>query len=88
MESTATIAKIRTFLERYFPSAELKNDEDFFALGLVNSLFAMQLVLFVEKESGIALDNEELNIENFNSIDAIAKLINQKTASTTKHDLP
>ncbi len=72
--------KIRTFLSKYFQNVELQDDQDFFALGFVNSLFAMQLVLFVEQEFGISIANEDLDIENFRSINAIARLIRRQTA--------
>lgn len=72
-----TRGKIRVFLDRFF-QAEIKDDQDFFALGLVNSLFAMQLVLFVEKEFSIAVNDDDLDIDNFRTINAIARLIENK----------
>ncbi len=72
--------KIRTFLAGFITNVALQDDQDIFALGFVNSLFAMQLVLFVEKEFGLTVENEDLNIDNFRSINAITQLIEQKTA--------
>lgn len=73
--------KVRAFIARFFKNVDLQDDQDFFALGFVNSLFAMQLVLFVEKEFGFTVTNEDLRIDNFKSIDAIAHLIEQKITS-------
>lgn len=73
-------SKIRTFLAGFITNVTLQDTQDIFALGFVNSLFAMQLVLFVEKEFGITVENEDLNIDNFRSISAITQLIGQKTA--------
>lgn len=67
--------KITNFLKKFFPAVELSDDQDIFALGFVNSLFAMQLVLFVEKEFSITIENEELDIDNFRSIQAISELV-------------
>lgn len=75
-----TKIKIRSFLAGFFNSADVQDEQDFFALGFVNSLFAMQLVLFVEKEFGIAVENEDLNIDNFKSVNAIAQLVELKSA--------
>jgi methoxymalonate biosynthesis acyl carrier protein len=76
--------KIKAFLGKYFKNLELQDDQDFFALGFVNSLFAMQLVLFVEKELGIPVSNEDLDIDNFRSINAITALVQRKkTVETT-----
>ncbi|MGO9958822.1 MAG: acyl carrier protein [Solirubrobacteraceae bacterium] len=67
--------QIRSFILGRFPNAELADDQDIFELGYVNSLFAMELVLFVEKRFGIAIPNEELDIANFRTIAAVAELI-------------
>jgi methoxymalonate biosynthesis acyl carrier protein len=73
-------AKIKEFLSQFFSNYKLQNDEDIFALGFVNSLFAMQLVLFIEKELQVTIDNEDLDIENFRTINAMASLVERKTA--------
>ena len=72
-------ARIRTFLARFFQNHELKDDEDIFSLGFVNSMFAMQLVLFVEKEFQITIEDEDLDFENFRTIDALDQLVQRKT---------
>ena len=73
--------KIKTFLSKYFKNRDLRDDEDIFALGFVNSLLAIQLVMFVEKEFGVAVEDEDLDLDNFRSVDAIAQLIERKTAA-------
>lgn len=69
---------IRGFLKKHFRSYEIKNDENIFELGFVNSLFAMQLVMFIEKEFEITIGNEDLDLKNFSSIDLIAELVKRK----------
>ena len=71
-------AKIRDFLAQRMRGYALRDDEDIFALGFVNSMFALQLVMFVEKEFGAAVEDEDLDIANFNSVDAIAALVARK----------
>jgi methoxymalonate biosynthesis acyl carrier protein len=78
MTSAEIETKLRRFLAKYFRKHELQNDEDMFALGFVNSLFAMQLVMFLEKEFGIRIETKDLDIENFRSINNIIKLIETK----------
>ncbi len=73
-------ATIRAFLAKYFPGVELTDDQDIFELGFINSLFAMQLVLFVEKEFHLSIEGDELDIDHFRSIGAITDLIQRKTA--------
>jgi methoxymalonate biosynthesis acyl carrier protein len=78
MSITEIRLAVNTFLSSHLRSQELASDQDIFALGLVNSLFAMQLVNFVEREFGITVENEDLEIANFNTIDAIASLVQRK----------
>ncbi|BDA68751.1 putative D-alanyl carrier protein [Calothrix sp. PCC 7716] len=73
-------ARIKTFLSKFFGNHDLQLDEDIFSLGFVNSMFAMQLVLFIEQEFQIAIENEDLEFENFRTINSIANLIERKTA--------
>jgi methoxymalonate biosynthesis acyl carrier protein len=73
-----TQGKIKTFLSRFFKNHDLKPDEDIFALGFVNSLLAMQLVAFVEKEFGVAVGDEDLDLDNFRTINSIAALVAKK----------
>ena len=72
---------IRAFLGKHIQNYDLKNDEDIFSLGVVNSLFAMQLVLFVEQSYQITIENEDLDIDNFRTINALSSLIQQKLAT-------
>ena len=57
----------------------IMNDTDnIFEMGFVDSMFAMQLVSFVESEFDIKIDNEDLDISNFNSVHNIAMFIEMK----------
>jgi acyl carrier protein len=49
-------------------------------MGFVNSLFAMQLVLFVEKEFDVRVENDDLDLENFRSANAIVRFVERKQA--------
>jgi len=84
METTIQ-AEIRHFLAKFFQNIELEDEQDIFALGFVNSLFAMQLVLFVEKEFGLEVEDEDLDIDNFRSIQAITALVQRKTVPSGRH---
>jgi methoxymalonate biosynthesis acyl carrier protein len=74
-------AKTTAFMSRHFRGRTPSEDDDIFALGFVNSLFALQLVNFVEKEFQLAVDNEDLDIANFRSINAVAELVRRKAGA-------
>ena len=76
-----TEIRIKNFLSKFFGSHDLQPDEDIFSLGFVNSMFAIQLVLFVEREFQIAIENEDLELENFRTINSIANLVESKTTN-------
>lgn len=78
MENTEIKEKVRKFIGRFFRNQELADDEDIFEKGFVNSLFSMQLVMFVEKEFDVVIENEDLDLDNFKSIDSISELIESK----------
>lgn len=75
----AAKSKIKNFLSQYFGNHQLQDDEDIFTLGFVNSMFAMQLVLFIEKEFNVTIENEDLDFDNFRTIEAMNRLIQSKT---------
>lgn len=58
--------------------ALFKDDDNIFELGFVDSLFALELVSFVEKEFGIEVNDEDLNLSNFSSVSAIDALLRRK----------
>lgn len=70
--------KIHAFLKRFFRKRDICDDEDIFTLGFVNSLFAMQLVMFLEKEFSLKVDNKDLDLNNFRTINSMVRLIEQK----------
>jgi acyl carrier protein len=68
-------ARIQSFIQARFPQAEITLDQDIFAMGFINSLFAMELVMFIEKTFGRSVPNDELRIDNFRTVEAMAALI-------------
>ncbi|MFI0421266.1 acyl carrier protein [Spongiactinospora rosea] len=73
-------AKVREFLRGYIADHEFADDEDIFASGYANSLFVMQLIYMVEREFQITVGDEDLEFDNFRSIDAVARLVTAKSA--------
>ncbi|MCP4220472.1 MAG: acyl carrier protein [bacterium] len=74
--------KIRKFIESnlvvFEDESEFNDSDNIFEMGFVNSLFAMKLVTYIEQEFGIEVDNDDLEISNFSSVDRIAEFIGAK----------
>lgn len=80
MESENRI-KIRNFIVEKFPGIDFADGDDIFALGFATSLFAMQLVMFVERSFGLEISNEDLEMSNFRSVDALVALVERSLAA-------
>ncbi|HEY3757279.1 MAG TPA: phosphopantetheine-binding protein [Opitutaceae bacterium] len=72
---------IRQFIHSAINLDGVKDDDNLFAAGIVNSLFAVQLTTFVETRFGLELGMEDLDIENFKSIAATAAFVARKAAA-------
>ncbi|HET9138360.1 acyl carrier protein [Actinophytocola sp.] len=83
MSDTAR-ADLRRFITAKYPAIELTDDQDIFALGFVNSLFAMELVMFVEKTFGTQIPNDELRLDHFRSVNAMVQLVHRLNAPTSQ----
>lgn len=79
-----TKIKVKKFIETHINGQTFDDESDIFQLGYVNSLFAMQLVNFVEKEFNIKVENEELNINNFNCVNNLIAYVNSKLGQNVK----
>ena len=79
MEQEVTV-KIRSFLQQSLQSNDLTDGYDIFGSGLANSLFALQLVCFIEKEFCCTVENSDLKLDNFRSIAALRALVLSKRA--------
>ena len=56
----------------------LEDSVDVFSTGIVNSLAAIQLITFVEKNFRIKVNLDDLDKGNFSSITAICNFLNRK----------
>ena len=70
--------KVNEYLSTILRNRSFKDDDNIFETGAINSLFAMQLVLFLEKEFEIEVNNEELSIDNFLTVEKIAEYVELK----------
>ena len=59
---------------------DVPEDEPIIENGVLTSLQTVELVMFLEDRFGIMVEDEELDEENFGSVNAIAGLVAGKTA--------
>ncbi|MBD3426732.1 MAG: acyl carrier protein [Candidatus Omnitrophica bacterium] len=76
--------RINKFITEHFLDGEggLKNDESLFGSGIVDSLRLFELIAFIERSFRISVRMSEITLENFDSVDNIAKLVKKKLPRT------
>ena len=72
---------VRRFIAQSVNIGDLDEDENLFESGIVNSLFAVQLMTFIEKTFGIEVGMDDLDIENFKSLSATTAFVRRKRQS-------
>jgi acyl carrier protein len=72
---------VRDYLASHDPSPAPERDEDLFRTGRVNSLFAIQLMKFIERSFSIEMDVDDLDLANFSSIARITSFVQRKQAA-------
>ena len=77
-DATGIKTAIRSFVLNSINITDLNDDDDLFQTGIVNSLFAVQLMTFIEKTFQIEVEADDLDIENFKSIQAATGFVVKK----------
>ncbi|HKS06193.1 MAG TPA: phosphopantetheine-binding protein [Gemmatimonadaceae bacterium] len=77
-DATGVKDTIRGFIQRSINLPQLDDDANLFESGIVNSLFAVQLMTFIEKQFSIEVGMDDLDIENFKSLNATTAFVLRK----------
>lgn len=56
----------------------LEKDTNIFDEGLVNSLFVIELMTFLENCFGVKIEMDDLEMNNFKSVGSITEFVNKK----------
>ena len=60
------------------PKRVIKPDEKIISSGLIDSFHLVDLGLFVEDKFGVRIDDSELNADTFDTIEQLAKVIEER----------
>jgi methoxymalonate biosynthesis acyl carrier protein len=72
---------VRSFILSSVSLSSLNDDDNLFESGIVNSLFAVQLMTFIEKTFGVEVGMDDLDIDNFKSVNATSAFVARKTGA-------
>ncbi|GLY50810.1 phosphopantetheine-binding protein [Lentzea sp. NBRC 102530] len=77
-QSISAVESVESTVQAYLES-KLKStvdpDQDLMASGLVSSMFAMQLVVYLESTFGVAVVGSDLKLDNFRSVRSMTALV-------------
>lgn len=72
---TAKEEHVRRFVTRHLGA--VTETDDIFARG-VSSMFALELIAFIEATYRITIESDDLELDNFRSVSAIERLVARK----------
>lgn len=75
MEQQEIKERIYQFLTKLKKADGLEYDTELFKSKYITSLFALQIVMFLEKEFSIKLGRKDITEQNFHTINAMAELV-------------
>ncbi|MEU3554360.1 acyl carrier protein [Streptomyces fragilis] len=79
-EPAETTEEITRFLSAALRRA-VGPDDDYFTLGLVDSLFALELVTYVEVTFSLTVEVEDLDLDSFRTARRITEFVHRKTGA-------
>jgi acyl carrier protein len=73
--------KIQGFIERitFVEPGTIKPETQLFEQGIFDSMGLLNLISFLEEEFGVTTSDDELNEENFASVNSITRFVQQKS---------
>lgn len=69
---------VRNYILKSIDIPSLDNGDNLFETGIVNSLFAIKLMTFIEITFDIKITMEDLDMDNFRSVNATCEFIAKK----------
>ena len=57
----------------------VRPEQDLFADGMINSMFALELVVQIENKFNVDVEGRDLDMANFRSVNAMANLVRRLT---------
>ena len=72
---------IKNELHSSTPNLDIEPDDDLLSAGLVDSIGMMRLIQYIEEQFSIKVAPQDMTIENFITVDAMAKYISASKTS-------
>lgn len=73
-----TISELLSMLSKRLKTP-VRPEQDLFADGMINSMFALELVVQIESTFDVEVEGRDLDMANFRSVNAMADLVRRLT---------
>jgi len=77
-DRSAVQAVVTRFLSRYVDDAALLEEDHLITGGLLDSLAAVELIALLERQFAVVVQDDDLEIANFDSVPAIVAFVCRK----------
>ncbi len=85
MQAQTAEERIREFVVKHFPIARkkgLNSSEKWLETGMIDSLGILDMVHFLEEEFSLVISDDELQPDNFESLNAVVEFVGKKLKNT------
>lgn len=80
---TEAAQKIREYVLRSSIDKNIELDDNIYDLGLVHSLFLMYLLIYIEKEFGIEIDDNDVDLSELVTISKIVDMLMEQAKNNS-----
>ncbi|BCJ94150.1 hypothetical protein acsn021_17190 [Anaerocolumna cellulosilytica] len=76
---------LKSFLQKdiFFSDEDFADNQQLIDSGMIDSISIVKVIIFMEKNFGISFKEEDMDPENFETLQAMVKTIESKKASMT-----
>ena len=70
--------EVLVFLKETLPTVDFADGENLISKGILDSLAIISIVMGIAEKYGVSVDVDDISVENFDSVEKIAELIERK----------
>lgn len=70
--------EVLVFLKEILPTVDFADGNNLISKGILDSLAIITIVMEIPEKFGVCIDAEDISVENFDSVEKIAELIERK----------
>ena len=72
------LEEVFEFLKETLPTVDFADGKNLISKGILDSLAIISIVMGIVEKYGISVDVEDISVENFDSVEKIAEMIERK----------